>query len=250
MFSVVMPVYNAAHTLKESVMSVLNQTFPDFELIIVDDCSTDESPEIIKELCAADARLVSLRLPENSGVAVARNEAIKAAAGRYICFLDADDIWLPDKLEQHRKAFSAGALVVCSSYLRFLPDGYESLITVPESFTYQDMLKRNIIGNLTGAYDSLVLGKFYQKSIGHEDYLMWLQIMAAAGTAVGLTDPLAKYRVGAGSLSGSKLKAAQWTWRIYRQELKLSFFTAVRCFATYAVNAFTVRIGSVKGHKA
>ncbi|MEH6388839.1 MAG: glycosyltransferase family 2 protein [Pseudomonas profundi] len=249
-FSVVMPVYNGSETLEESVSSVLNQTFDDFELIIVNDCSTDGTSDIVARLASRDGRIVNIKLSENEGVAHARNRAIELAVGRYICFLDADDTWLPEKLEKQLEAFSGGALVVCSSYFRFRAEGgAESLVAVPAYFSYRQMLSGNMIGNLTGAYDSWKLGKFYQKKIGHEDYLMWLRVMAEARRAVGIAEPLARYRVGAGSLSGSKIRAAAWTWHIFRKELNLSIYAAVRCFVVYSINALIIRVGSVKEYK-
>lgn len=233
-FSVIMPVYNAAVTLCESIESVLNQKFENFELIIVDDCSGDSSRDIIDKYAGQDFRVRKIFSDVNRGVSSARNLGVYAAKGRYITFLDSDDLWLSEKLEMQYREFCQGASVVFSSYIRFFSDGREKEIVAPSRATYKSLLKGNCIGNLTGAYDSQVLGKFYQEPVGHEDYLMWLRILSTGVVACGIRRPLARYRVGDSSLSGNKSRAARWTWMIYRQKLGLSFPIAAYYFWCYA----------------
>lgn len=241
-FSVIMPVYNAAATLSESIESVLNQTFISFELLIIDDCSSDDSQELINKYASHDCRIKPIFVKANQGVAASRNLGVTVAKGRYITFLDADDLWLPDKLEVQYKAFNDGACIVYSSYIRFFPDGAEQIVKVPPRCSYNSLLRGNCIGNLTGAYDTYALGKFYQKPIGHEDYLMWLQILSSGAVATGLERPLARYRVGANSLSGNKFRSAVWTWKIFRVELGLSFLDSLINFFSYIVASLMKRI--------
>jgi len=240
-FSVIMPVYNAADTLCESIESVLNQTFDNFELIVIDDCSTDGCRALINKYAGQDFRIRPIFSEVNNGVSISRNLGIESTKGRYIAFLDSDDLWLPDKLEAQYRIFNDGACVVYSSYIRFFPNGTERIVKVPPQSTYKSLLRGNCIGNLTGAYDSYALGKFYQKPIGHEDFLMWLQILSSGAVAKGLERPLARYRVGINSLSGNKLRAAIWTWNIFRVELGLSFWKSSVNFSWYAVASLLKR---------
>ncbi len=233
-FSVIMPVYNSVLTLHGAIDSLLAQSYSDFELIAVDDFSSDESARILESYAAKDPRVKVMRSDRNQGVAGARNLGISAAKGRYLAFLDSDDLWLPEKLQMQYEEFRRGASVVFSSYVRFFSDGREKEIVAPSKATYKSMLKGNCIGNLTGAYDSQVLGKFYQEPVGHEDYLMWLRILSTGVVACGIKRPLARYRVGGSSLSGNKTRAARWTWMIYRQKLGLSFPIAAYYFWCYA----------------
>lgn len=240
-FSIITPSYNSALYISDTITSVISQSYTDWEMIIVDDFSTDRSLDIIMDYSQQDSRIKIIRHSENSGVAIARNTAIEKAKGRYITFLDSDDQWLPHKLELQLEQFKKGADVVYSSYYRFFEDNTEKLVTVPEIIDYKNLLLGNCIGNLTGAYNADTLGKFYQKEVGHEDYLMWLSIVKKSGYGVGLQVPLARYRVGKESLSSSKIKSAQWTWNIYRKHLKLSLFKSIYSFSGYAFNSIFKR---------
>lgn len=242
--SVVMPVYNAALTLQNSIRSVLAQSYADVELLVVDDCSTDGSWPLVRSLAAADRRVVALRLPSNGGVAAARNAGIEAASGDYIAFLDSDDWWHPRKLEiQLAKMRDAGARVSYTGYQRVDEEGRPlSTVRPPASVRYADMLKSNRIGNLTGLYDR-TLGDARFQCVGHEDYVFWLQMVRRAGWAVCAEhpEPLAFYLVRAGSLSADKFKAARWQWHIYRRIEGLGWFNACRYFLHYASNAMAKR---------
>lgn len=242
--SVVMPVYNAADTVAQSMQSVLAQTYPDLELVIVDDGSADDSPAVIDAVGGHDPRVVVLRNPGNRGVAASRNTGIEAASGDYIAFLDSDDWWHPRKLEvQLAQMRAAGARVSYAGYQRVDEAGHPlSTVRPPATVGYADMLKSNRIGNLTGLYDrSLGDGRFQR--VGHEDYVFWLQMVRRAGIAVcaRYPEPLAFYRVRAGSLSSDKLKAARWQWHIYREMENLSRTDACRYFLHYGVNALVKR---------
>jgi len=241
-FSVVMPVYNSSFTLRESIDSLLSQTFANFELIAVDDCSTDDSAIILRGYAAKDCRVKVIISTRNQGVAVARNIGVSAARGRYLTFLDSDDLWLPEKLEAQYEEFRRGASVVFSSYTRFYSDGRENQVTAPARANYKTLLRGNCIGNLTGAYDSQVLGKFYQESVGHEDYLMWLRILSKGVIAHGIQRPLARYRVMENSLSRNKCRAAIWTWGIYREKLGFSLPIATYYFSCYVLSSLLKRM--------
>lgn len=241
-FSIIMPAFNAELTLAESIQSVLGQTFGSYELLIVDDCSTDGTRDLILSFAALDQRIRPVLLQENGGVASARNAAIRCAEGRYIAFLDADDIWLENKLVRQLDAFNQGADVVYSDFVRFHKDGSEKAVISPEGVDFNKLLRGNCIGNLTAAYDVSRLGKFYQESIGHEDYLMWLQIFRMDVVSKRVPEKLARYRVLNTSVSANKIKAVIWTWNIYRSKIGLGFFSSCYYFVRYIFGAIVKRV--------
>lgn len=241
-FSIIMPAYNAELTLVDSIQSVLAQTFGSYELLIVDDFSTDGTRDLILSYAALDQRIRPIFLKENGGVSCARNAAISLAQGRYIAFLDADDIWLENKLLHQFEAFNQGADVVYTDFVRFHKDGSEKTVVCPDNVDFNKLLNGNCIGNLTAAYDALKLGKFYQESIGHEDYLMWLQIFRKNVISRRIPEKLARYRVSNTSVSANKIKAASWTWNIYRRKLGLGFFSSCYHLARYIFGAIMKRV--------
>ncbi len=241
-FSIIMPAFNAETTLIESVESVLSQTFTEFELIIVDDCSTDGTKRLVEHFASIDKRVRPLFLASNSGVSAARNAAISCSEGNYIAFLDADDIWLETKLARQFEAFNSGADVVYSDFVRFYEDGREKTVRSPDVVNFKKMLNGNCLGNLTAAYNAIKVGRIYQESIGHEDYLMWLQIFQKNVTAKRIPESLARYRVQSVSVSANKFKAIFWTWNIYRNKIGLGFFSSSYHFFRYVVGALLKRV--------
>ncbi|GAB1440031.1 glycosyltransferase [Providencia sp.] len=237
--SIIMPCYNAEKYISESINSVLAQTYTKFELIIIDDSSTDKSINIISEY--QDDRIKLIKSNLNQGVAASRNKGIIAAKGQYISFLDSDDLWLPNKLEYQLTKLQAGYDVVCSNYFTFNNETDIKLRVSPAIIKYSSMLKSNFIGNLTGTYNVSNIGKVFQKKIGHEDYVMWLEILKKSGKAFCIQEPLAKYRISNASLSSNKFKAIKWQWSIYRNELKLSTPKSLYYFSHYLLNALKKR---------
>ena len=242
--SVVMPVYKAQATLRRAIDSVLAQTHTALELLVVDDCSPDESWALIADYARNDRRVRPIRLAANSGVAAARNIGLDAAAGRWIAFLDSDDWWHARKLELHLAAMrEAGARVSYSGFERVSEDGRAlSYVEPPPEVTYAEMLKSNHIGNLTGMYDR-ALGDARFVRIGHEDYVFWLDMVRRAGRAIRVDcdEPLAWYLVREGSVSSNKLRAAGWQWRIYRDVEKLGFAESLRYMGFYIWHAVRKR---------
>jgi teichuronic acid biosynthesis glycosyltransferase TuaG len=245
--SVITPVWNAAATLEETVASVRAQSLSDWEMLLVDDGSTDGSAALIAHLAAEEPRIRALATGVNGGAGVARNLGIRAARGRYIAFLDADDRWRPEKLS-HQIGFMAarGHALVFSAYRRMDVAGRPgAVVGVPASgqVGYDELLKRNVIGCLTAVYDTALLGKVEMPDIRRrQDYALWLRLLRRIPAAYGLPEVLADYRVGAGSLSGNKLVAAGATWRLYRDIEKLSPPRAAYCFAHYATQAALDRL--------
>lgn len=241
--SIIMPAYNSETTIEESINSVLYQTYKNWELIIVNDCSIDNTEKIIDSYINKDSRIKKIKTLENSGVSKARNLAISNCIGNYIAFLDSDDLWLPTKLECQLAYLNNGYNIVCSNYINFHDNNnhIRKSTNFPSVINYSMMLKSNFIGNLTGIYNSEKLGKEYQKNKGHEDYIMWLNLLKRSGKAYCIQEPLAKYRISNQSLSGNKLKAIKWQWSIYRNELKLSLPKSIYYFSHYIINALKKR---------
>ncbi|MAY01611.1 MAG: glycosyl transferase [Gammaproteobacteria bacterium] len=243
MFSVIMPAFNAEKTISNSINSVLSQSYPDFELIIIDDKSTDKTLEIAKSYLELDARVKLITNTKNGGVANARNLGINKATGQYLSFLDADDLWLKEKLQKQFELFNKKKVyLVFSSYFRVRNGKNMNIVRAPASVTYNQLLRGNCIGNLTGAYDCFRLGKFYQEQIGHEDYLMWLRICKKAVRGFGISEPLAKYKVQHKSVSSNKIKALIWMWHIYRTSLGLKFTRSIFYSGCYIFNGLRKRI--------
>lgn len=242
--SVIMPAWNAAAFMSRSVESVLGQSRPQLELVIVDDCSTDDTWALIERYARADARVRPIRLPVNSGVAAARNAGMAAAVGDYVAMLDSDDWWHPRKLElQIAQMQRSCARVSYCAYQRVSEDGRVlSTVQPPAHLSHADLLRSNYIGNLTGVYERS-LGPAQFLRIGHEDYVFWLQMLKRAGSAERIEhdEPLAWYLVRDGSVSANKMKAAAWQWRIYRDIESLSFGSALWNMLHYVWNALAKR---------
>lgn len=235
LFSIIMPAFNAENTISISICSVLNQTNKNFKLYIINDGSNDNTKNIIKSF--SDDRIVYIENNKNLGVSKSRNIGIQCCEGKYIAFLDSDDIWLPTKLEEQLVFLEKGWDIVCSNYTAFDKKLNMKERLSPEIINYTDMFKTNLIGNLTGVYNRERLGNIFQKEIGHEDYVMWLNLIRKSKKAYCIQKSLAKYRILTNSLSANKLKALQWQWFIYRNELNLSIFRSLYYFLFYIINS-------------
>lgn len=241
--SVIMPAHNSQASLEESARSVAAQTYPDWELLIVDDASTDSTLETARELALDDARIRIVPLTQNVGVAAARNHGIAAARGQYIAFLDSDDLWLPHKLKTQIEFMqNSGAAFSFAEYRRFNSSGMLSKpIKVPSRAGYEQLLRGNVIGCLTVTIDRFTIPQVSMPSIKHEDYVTWLGILRQGHVAWGIHEDLARYRLTSTSVSADKKRAASWTWNIYRHVEGLSFAKSVWCFVNYFLHAIYVR---------
>jgi len=240
-FSIVMPAFNASETIAQSIRSVQAQTEKNWELIVVDDQSKDATSEVVRQLQRDDARIRLIRNNDNQGVAASRNTALQASKGRYIAFLDSDDSWTEEKLISQKEQFRSGAKVVFGSYRRLYPDGSYQTVKARKSISPRTFTFYNPIGNLTGSYDRSI-GMVLQKKIGHEDYLMWYEIVKRAGIAYGTERILGNYRVNNTSLSGNKIKAAKWHWAALRNEMNLSSGQASIGFVGYMAYSAMIRM--------
>ncbi|MCK9515359.1 MAG: glycosyltransferase family 2 protein [Ottowia sp.] len=237
--SIITPLYNCSRFISETIKSVLEQTYSDWELILVDDCSTDNSLEVAQQFAEKDSRIKIISLDENSGAAVARNMAIELANARYIAFLDSDDRWRPEKLERQIEFMKEKKIDFCyAAYEKLSQDGkIVGHVRVPNRVSYIDLLKVCSIGCLTAVYDTVNLGKVYMPLIRkRQDLGLWLRILKKIDYAYGISDPLAYYQLRDDSISANKKLAAQYTWRLYRDIERLNIFVAAYYFCFYAVN--------------
>lgn len=260
--SVIMPAFNAERTIVQSIESVLAQTHFHWELLIVDDGSSDATPALIQPFLV-DQRIRLLRTPGRSGPAMARNEAIANATGRLIAFLDSDDLWVPEKLAKQIAFMNEkNSVFSFTAYRKIGPNGEvgASVIRVPETVGYHDLLKSNHIGCLTAMFDRGHFGRvampdmgrredyrlwlnFLRDRVVHEDYGLWLHLLRkkrvdisdAKVIAHGLNEPLALYRVGQQSLSSNKLAAATSQWLVYRTVEHLSVALSFYYLCHYAI---------------
>ena len=218
--SVITPVFDAVATLAETVASVRAQSRDDWEMILIDDGSADGSLALARALAADDVRVRVLALNQNQGPAGARNAGIRAARGRYITFLDADDLWRPEKLAvQIGYMERTGAPFTFAALDRIDEDGRRlGTIGVPARVDHARLLKGNVIPCQTAAFDRVQYGPVEMPDLPRrQDYGLWLMLLERGGEAHGLPEVLADWRMRPGSLSANKLKAAAGTWRVYRE---------------------------------
>lgn len=242
--SIIMPAYNMLRYIGESIESVQNQTHKDWELLIVDDGSTDGTVIKIQQYQARDARIRLIPLPVNQGVGISRNIGIKAAIGAYIAFLDADDLWMPDKLEQqlnfmrhHKVAVSYSSYKVIDHQGR--SKGY--YVKAMQGLSFNKILKASYIGNLTGMYHASSIGKIYGAPIRkRQDWSMWIEAVKRAGRAKGIIAPLAKYRVRKPVFSESKLELLQYDFAIYRKVLEFNWVKSCWYFMCFLFEKFFI----------
>lgn len=236
--SIVTPSYNSSGYIEKTILSVINQNYKNWELIIVDDCSSDYSVQIITRYLSQDERIKLICLEKNSGAAVARNQGIEEARGRFIAFLDSDDSWHPEKLSKqvdfmlkNDYAFTYTAYHKVNEYGEYL-----SKVNIPLKTKYNELLKTCVIGCLTAMYDSHKLGKVYFPLIRkRQDFALWLKILKLTPYAYGLNEDLANYTVRSDSISANKIKAAQYNWYLYRNIEKLNILKSIYYFSHYMI---------------
>ena len=238
--SIITPAYNCAYTIAETIESVLGQSYDCWEMIIVDDCSTDATVAVVQKYQEQDSRIRLIQLEKNQGVANARNIGMQRAQGRYLAFLDSDDIWLKDKLTEQILFMKENDIAFSYTQYRQFRENVENckkLIDIIEVVNYKELLKRNIIGCLTVVLDREKIPVFHMPKERHEDYIVWLSILKQGYKAYGLKQDLARYRISNASVSGDKQKSALWTWNIYRNIEKLSLIKSLYYFSYYFIYA-------------
>lgn len=236
--SIITPLYNAEAYIEKTILSIIKQTYINWELLIVDDCSKDQSVRLVQKYVGADARIKLIRLENNSGAAVARNTGIEQAQGKFIAFLDSDDTWHPDKLKHQTDFMLKNNYAFAYTAYRKVDENssYLSNVNIPEKISYNELLKTCVIGCLTAMYDAEKLGKVTFPLIRkRQDFALWLKILKKVPFAYGLNEDLASYTVRSDSISANKFKAAQYNWYLYRNIEQLSLFQSIYYFSHYMI---------------
>jgi teichuronic acid biosynthesis glycosyltransferase TuaG len=246
--SIVVPVYNAARFIDETIKTVLDQTYTNWEILLVDDKSTDESVKIIKPYAAKDKRIKLFSNKQNSGAAISRNKGIDTAKGRYIAFLDADDLWLPSKLEKQVAFMQKQDCAFSFTGYEFAdkngkPNGKK--VHVPATITYKQALKNTTISTITVMCDVTKLSKavIHMPNIRRgQDTATWWKILKTIDSAYGLDEVLSYYRRTPNSLSANKYKALKRTWYLYINVEKIHRSLSAYLLILYIINATKRRI--------
>lgn len=229
--SIITPAYNCSKYIRETIEAVLRQTYTQWEMIIVDDCSSDDTTEIVNSLAREDARIKFIILEKNSGAAVARTRAMELAKGQYMAFLDSDDIWYDDKLEKQLAFMKQNNYNITStSYEKIDEDGnpLRLVIKSKEKTNYNSLLLNCPVGNSTVMYNADNLGKFVVPDIRkRNDDALWLQMLKKEKYIFGMPEILMKYRLRSNSISGKKLSLIKYHWILYRDIEKLSLIRSV-----------------------
>ncbi|MDE5802908.1 MAG: glycosyltransferase [Lachnospiraceae bacterium] len=244
--SIIVPVYNAEKYIRETVDCVKAQTYPDWELLLVEDGSTDESLRILEELEKGDTRIHVLQ-QENGGAARARNHGLSKAEGRFVAYLDADDLWSPDKLEKQLAFMAEKDAAFSFTGYEFADEkgkGTGKIVKVPETMQYKQALKNTTIFTSTVMFDTTKLSKekLNMPIIKSEDTALWFKVLRGGVTAHGLNENLVRYRRPANSLSSNKLEAIRRIWTLYRKAEGLSVVYSFYNFCFWAVRAVWRRV--------
>jgi teichuronic acid biosynthesis glycosyltransferase TuaG len=247
LISIIVPVYNAENFIEKTIGFVEAQTYGVWELILVDDCSSDNSVNIIKNKSQQDSRIKLIKQGKNSGAWAARNIGIDNAKGRYICFLDSDDIWVSEKLAKELefiKKKKAGFVFTGYEFADEEGNGLGKVVHVPAKITYSQALKNTTIFTSTVMIDrSIIPDKdIYMPQIASEDTATWWNILRPGRVAYGLDLNLVKYRRSAGTLSSNKMTAVKRIWNLYRKHEHLSIARSLYCMVFWAFGAVFRRI--------
>ena len=244
--SVIMPCYNMEKYIAATIHSVQQQTCPHWELLIVDDASTDGTADIVRSHQIQDDRIHFVVKPKHSGIADTRNQCISMAKGRFLAFLDADDLWHPEKLEQQLQFMTERNIGFSySSYDCVDEEGkpLEKMVKSAGNLDYDAYLHNTIIGCSTVMIDTTIIGNVFVPNFRtSEDTATWLNILKKGFLAYAIEQPLTSYRIRQHSASSNKLKASSDLWRVYRKNEKLPLFKAIACFSSYAFHAIKKRL--------
>jgi glycosyltransferase involved in cell wall biosynthesis len=229
--SIITPTYNVEKYIRETLQSVLNQSYQNWEMILADDASNDHTISIIEEFAAKDSRIKVFKLPENRGNGFARNAALEKASGKYIAYLDADDLWFPEKLEKQIQFLKANNLYFTFSFYDSIDEEGNDLnrrVESPNPLTYKQLFFCNYVGNLTAIYDADYFGKIIMEtSQKRQDWRIWLTILKQIKTAKPVSESLAFYRIRKDSVSSSKFKLIKHNFGVYREFHRYNFVVSV-----------------------
>lgn len=240
--SIITPTYNASKFIEETINSVIHQSYECWELIIIDDCSTDNTVQTIKNFIKKDKRIHLIQNEKNLGPALTRNKGIKFASGAYVAFLDSDDLWKRMKLERQIQFMQKNGFTFTYSFYEQIDENgkyIKSIDKLPSSVNYYSSLKSNKIGCLTVIYNQEFFGKIYMENIPRrQDYTLWLKFLKKTNEAYCMPEILASYRVRKGSISSNKLKLVKDHWNIYRNIERHSVFKSSYFLTNYIITKF------------
>jgi teichuronic acid biosynthesis glycosyltransferase TuaG len=235
--SIITPAYNSEKFISETILSVQSQTYSNWEMIIVDDCSSDKTVSIVQNFIKKDARIKLLQLSKNSGTGIARNTALEEAKGYYIAFLDADDLWMPEKLSKQIDFMRNNHLIFTYSFYDCINEAGNPLnirVTTPKKLLYRQLFFCNFIGNLTGIYDANFIGKIPISPIRkRQDWMMWLTIAKRLQYSLPVPESLALYRVREDSISASKISLLQHNYTVYRKHHHYNIVRSLCCMVVF-----------------
>ena len=253
--SIITPLYNAENYITATIESIQNQTYANWEHIIVNDLSTDTSLQLAEAFSKKDPRIKVVTLSRNSGAAHSRNKATELATGDYIAFLDADDLWHPQKLEKQLQFMQENnAAVSYTSYVHINEAGelLGKRIKAFPKLTYKKQHSNNYIGNLTGIYKAAEIGKIIAPNIRkRQDWAVWLEAIKKSNRpALGLQEDLAYYRMHEGSMSANKMNLIKYNFKFYKEYLGYSWITSAFYLLRFFYEYFFVRTKWVERIKA
>ena len=248
--SVIMPAYNSEAFISEAIRSVIQQTYQNWELLVIDDASSDSTLKLIQKYSENDNRIKVFKNSANLGTHKARNRGIKAAEGDFIAFLDADDQWKPEKLVKQLEILSSDNISACFSSYDLISENGQPLGKRMEALpvlSYEKLLKANYVGNLTGIYSVKDLGKIYCPDIRkRQDWALWLKVIEEGGPMEGILDSLAIYRVRKNSISTNKLEMLSYNFRVYKDVLGYGFLRSSLKMIIFLNEQFFVKSRQVK----
>ncbi len=239
--SIITPAFRAARFVGDSIRSAVAQDYPNWEMLIVDDCSPDDTAERVDEWVKRESRVRLIRQPQNGGPAAARNAALASSSGRYAAFLDSDDFWLPQKLTRQLEFMRTnGAAISFTGFRRISEDGGQigRLLTVPERLTYAQLLGNTAIATSTVIVDRSLTGPLQMRHVYYDDFVLWLSLLRRGHVAFGMNEDLMRYRVVGKSVSRNKTKSAREVWKTYRNVEELGLFRSAWCFLNYSTRGW------------
>lgn len=248
--SIIVPTYNTEKFIRQTIESVQNQTYQNWEMILADDASTDQTVSIIEEFAQKDNRIKLFKLPENRGNGFARNAALEKATGKYIAYLDADDLWFPTKLEKQIQFLKANDLHFTFSFYDSIDEEGNDLhrrVESPNPLTYKQLFFCNYVGNLTAIYDVDYFGKIILETTQkRQDWRIWLTILKQIKIAKPVPEPLAFYRIRKDSVSSSKFKLIKHNFGVYREFHGYNFVFAVLLMTRFLYTQLIVKQKYIK----
>lgn len=252
--SIITPSFNSEKFIAETIQSVQNQTYQNWEMIIVDDCSSDETVSIVTKMTLLDNRIQLFQSEKNSGTGIARNTALTKCKGRYISFLDADDLWKPQKLEKQIDFLKTNNLPFTFTFYDCIDEEGKSLnktVEAPRNLSYRQLFFCNYVGNLTGIYDVNYFGKIAISSIRkRQDWMLWLTILKKIKTAQPIPESLAFYRIRENSISASKLDLLKHNFAVYRTFHGFNVVVSLLCMTGFLFTQLVIKPRYIKTIKS